>query len=68
MGNLFFLSFQSPAFRFLATPSHRQKQSPDMIGMVLNPKVLPNYLRDPLQGPQVGPISASQWTGKQELA
>jgi hypothetical protein len=51
MDDLFFLSLQSSTFRLLATPTHRQKQSPDMVGVILNPEVLLNYLRDPLQGP-----------------
>ncbi len=55
----------SPAFGFLATPSQPAQQPPDMVGVVANARLLPDHLRDPLQGPQVGPMTGGQGPGHQ---
>lgn len=58
---------QRPAFGFLTTPPHVVQQPRHMVGMVVNAKLLPDQLRNPLQGPQVGPMASGHGASHQQF-
>ena len=57
MRNRGFVALTCTPLGFLATPAHRPQEPPNRVGMVADTKLAPNYCGDPLQGPQLCPIS-----------
>jgi hypothetical protein len=56
MSNRCLVALTGTAFGLLTTPAHAAQEMPQGIGMIADLKFVPNYLGNPLQGPQLGPI------------
>ncbi len=66
LGDGGFVSFPGLLLGLLTAPSQAGQDSPDVMGMVVDPELPPDYIRNPALRPEVGGIAAPHGSPQQE--
>jgi len=55
-----FVALERPALRLLRAPAQAVQELPDMAGVVANPPLPPDHMRDPVERPEIGGVACRQ--------